>query len=149
MLFIIVCLLFSSMSLCNVSCFSPFYFQDFGSSLLSLLWILFQVDCLFPLRLFGLVGFYLAPSSAAYLSVFPVCLTYCVCSLIFAGCRFVVPVVFGVCPSGYGWFSGLCRIPGGGDWCLCSGGWGWILSFWWAGLCLVVCFGVSVSLVWF
>ena len=31
----------------------------------------------------------------------------------------------------YGSFSGLCRFPGGGAWCLCSGGLGWILSFWW------------------
>ena len=60
MLFIIVCLLFSSSrSFLNVSCI--FYFQDLGSSLLSLLWIIFQVDCLFPPHLFGLLGFYLAP----------------------------------------------------------------------------------------
>ena len=37
--------------------FSPFCFRDFASSLLSLLWILFQVGCLFCLHLFGLVGF--------------------------------------------------------------------------------------------
>ena len=43
--------------------FSPFCFWDFGSSLLSLLWILFQVGCLFHLHLFDLVGFYLAPLS--------------------------------------------------------------------------------------
>ena len=37
-LFLIVCLFFSSSrSLLNVSLFSPFYFQDFGSSLVSLL----------------------------------------------------------------------------------------------------------------
>ena len=77
--------------------FSPFYFQDFGSSLLSLLCILFEVDCLFPLHLFGLVHFYLVPSSAAYFSVFSVYLTYCVWGLLFTGCRFIVLVVFGVC----------------------------------------------------
>ena len=81
------------------SWFSPFYFKGFGSSLRSLLWILFQVDCLFPLHLFGLVVFYLAPSSAAYFSVFSFCLSYCVWGLHFTGCRFVVPVVFGVCPQ--------------------------------------------------
>ena len=43
--------------------FSPFCFRDFGSSLLSLLWILTQIGCLFHLHLFGLVGFYLAPLS--------------------------------------------------------------------------------------
>ena len=30
-------------------------------------------------------------------------------------------------PSGRGWISGLCRFPGGGDWCLCSGGLDWTL----------------------
>ena len=39
------------------------------------------------------------------------------------------------------------RAPlGGGDWCLCSGGCGWILSLWWAGSHPAVCFGVSVNL---
>ena len=46
--------------------FSPFYFQDFGSSLLSLLLILF-LDCLFLLHLFSFVSFYLPPSSAVFL----------------------------------------------------------------------------------
>ena len=69
--FIIVCLLFSSSrSLLNVSCIFSIIFLRFGSSLLSLLWIVFQVDCLFPLHLFGLVGFYLAPSSAVCFCVF-------------------------------------------------------------------------------
>ena len=39
--------------------FSPFCFCEFRSSLLSLLWILFQVVCLFLLHLCGLVSFYL------------------------------------------------------------------------------------------
>ena len=33
-----------------------------------------------------------------YFSVFSFCLTYCVWGLFFAGCRFVVSVVFDVCP---------------------------------------------------
>ena len=33
-----------------------------------------------------------------YFSVFSFCLTYCVWGLLFARCRFVVPIVFGVCP---------------------------------------------------
>ena len=45
---------------------------------LSLLWILFQVVGLFPLCLFGVVGFYLGPSFAQYFSVFSCYLTYCV-----------------------------------------------------------------------
>ena len=99
-LFIIACLLFSPFrSLLNVSSYSPFYFQDLGSSLLSFFCIHFQVNCLFPLPLLCLVGFYLTPSSAAYFSVFSFCLTYCVWALPFADCRFIVPIVFGVCPQ--------------------------------------------------
>ena len=48
--------------------FSPFFSRDFGSSLLSSLWIIFQVGCLFRFHLFGLVGFYLGPSSVTYFS---------------------------------------------------------------------------------
>ena len=65
----------SHWSLLNVLilAFPPFCFWDlyhyFGASLLSFLWILFQVDCLFPLCLVSLVGLYLAPSSATYSSV--------------------------------------------------------------------------------
>ena len=147
-LFIIVCLLFSSSrSLLNVSCMFSILFPRFWIIFTTLLWILFQVDCLFPLHLFGLVGFYLARSSTAYFSVFSFCLIYCVWGLLFSGCRFIVPIVFGVCPQG--WFSGLCRLPGGRDWCLCSDGWGWILSFFWAEPCPVVCLVMSVNLLWF
>jgi len=39
-------------------------------------------------------------------------------------------------------------LLGGGDWCLCSGGWSWILSLWRAVLHPVVCVGVSVNKVW-
>ena len=46
-----------------------------------------------------LVGFYLVPSSAVCFSVFSFCLTYCVWGLLFTGCMFVVPIVFGVCPQ--------------------------------------------------
>ena len=45
-------------------------------------------------------------------------------------------------PNEWGWFSVLCRLPGVGDWCLCSGGWVSILSVWWAGPHPVMCFGV-------
>ena len=99
-LFIIYCLLFSSCrSLLNVSCIFSFLFPR--------LRILFTIITLnsFSGRLpisssfFALVGFYLAPSSASYFSVFSFCLTYCVCGLLFAGCGFIVPVEFGVCPQ--------------------------------------------------
>ena len=78
--------------------FSPFYFPYFGSSLLSLLRILFQIDHLFPLHLFGLVDFYLAPSSAAYFCLLILVNLLCFGSP-FTGCRFVVSDVFGVCPQ--------------------------------------------------
>ena len=108
--------------------FSPFYFQDFGSSFLSLFWILFQVDCLFPLHLLGLVRFCLAPSSAMFFSVFSLCLTYCVWGLLFTGCRFIVPVVFGVCPQ-WLWLV---------QWVVSASWWrGLVLVFWWVRLDLV------------
>ena len=62
------------------------------------------------------MDFYLAPSSAVYFSVFSFCLTYFVRGLLFADCRFVVPVVFGVCPQ-------CVRLI---HWV--------VLSFWWRGL---------------
>ena len=46
--------------------FSSFYFQNFGTSLLPLLWILFQVNCLLYFHLFILICFYLTPSSVVY-----------------------------------------------------------------------------------
>ena len=96
-LFIIDCLLFRF--LLNVSCIFSILFPDFGSSLVSLLSILFQVVCLFPPHFFGQVSFYLALSSAAYFSVFSLCLTYCVWGLLLTGCRFIVFIVSGVCPQ--------------------------------------------------
>ena len=67
-----------------------FCFQDLGSSLVSLLWILFQGDCRSPLHLIALVLFYLAPLSATYFFVISFCLTFCVCGVLSAGCRTLV-----------------------------------------------------------
>ena len=97
LLFIIVCFLFSSSkSLLNVSSIYPILFPRF--------WIIFTLITLnsfsgrLPISssLVCLVGFYLAPSSVAYFSVFSFCLTYCVWGLLFTGCRFIVCIVFGV-----------------------------------------------------
>ena len=116
-MFITVCLLLSSyMSFLNICYIFSILFPIFCISLLSLLWIIFQVDCLFPLHLFGLLGFYLAPSSAVCFSVFSFCLTYCVSGLLFAGCRLVVIIVFDVCPQ---WLRFVQWI---------------VLSSWWRGL---------------
>ena len=49
------------------------------------------MDCLFPLQLFGLVSFYLVPSSVACFSVLSFCLTYCVWVLLSIG-RSLPPV---------------------------------------------------------
>ena len=94
--------------------FSPFYFQDFGSSLLSLLWIFFQIACLFPLNLFGLLGF--LPCSFAC-SVFLFCfilsnlqngLCYGVYGLLFIGYRILVPLVSVDCPLLGEFVPGTC-----------------------------------------
>ena len=50
-------------------------------------------------------------------------------------------------PHEWGWT--LLSFPGWGDLCLCSCGWSYILSFWRAVPCLVVCLGVSGDLVCF
>ena len=140
--------------------FSPFYFQDFGSSLLSLLWIVFQVDCLFLLHLFVLVGFYLAPSTAVYFSVFLFCLTYCVWGLLSqaASCSswnfLCLPPVGKVCSIGCVGFllegTGACFLVDESGSCLSSGqdhiGWCVLECVWpyfdfrkplcwWVGLC--------------
>ena len=74
----------------------PFYFQDFESSLLSLLLILFQVNCLFHLHLFSLVGFYHVALSAGCFSLFPFCLVYCVWGLLSTGWKVVISLNCGV-----------------------------------------------------
>ena len=108
-LFIADCLFFhSSMSLLNSSCIFSIHasslfvcacilFSTFWSSLLSLIWILFQLNCLFSLHLFGLVDFYHVSSSAVCFSVFSFCLTYCVLSLFSTGLNIVVPLNCGIC----------------------------------------------------
>jgi len=58
--------------------FSPFCSQGFWSSLLSLIWILFQVVCLFPLHLFGVLSFFLSFFFFYFLtSVFLICSFIC------------------------------------------------------------------------
>ena len=101
MLFIIVCLPFSSSrSLLNISCVFSILFPRFWIIFTIITLNFFQVYCLFPPHLFGLLGFYLAPSSAVCLSVFSFCLTYCDWGLIFASCRFIVLGFLVSAPSG-------------------------------------------------
>ena len=82
-----------------VNCFLHFsiLFSVFRTSLLSLSWIIFQIDWLFPLCLFGLVSFYLFLSFVVYFSVFSFFLTCSTWSLLFLGFR-VVLLLFDFCP---------------------------------------------------
>ena len=80
---------------------TPFCFQDFGSSVLSLFLILFQVDSLFPSLLFGLVSIYHIPLPAEYF--------FCLFILFRLLCfrKFVVPFYCGACSLWVGldlWF---------------------------------------------
>ena len=70
------------------------YSLRFGSSLLSLFWILLQVDSLSPPLSFGLVGTYHVPLSAKYFSAFSFCLDCCVYSALSVGWKFVVPLYY-------------------------------------------------------
>ena len=78
----------------------PFYFQDVGSSLLSILWILFLVDHLYSLNLFDLVDFYHVSSSTAcfclFISFNVLCLGSPLCRL-----QVVVLVICRVLPSSW------------------------------------------------
>ena len=99
-LFIIAFLFFSSSrSLLNVSCIFSILFLRFCIIFTIITLNSFSGSLLFPLHLFGLVGFYLVPSSAVCFCVFSYCLTYCVWGLLFTGSKFLVPVYFGVCPQ--------------------------------------------------
>lgn len=92
----------SSRSLFNISCIFSVHvsilFCRSGSSLLSIFWIIFLGDCLFTLHLFGLVDFYLLPSSATYFSIISFCLTGCISSFLSADYSVIVLLASGVCP---------------------------------------------------
>ena len=94
---------------------APFYFQGVGSSFLSLLWIIFQADCLFPLHLFGLVImgftmlFHLLHASLSFLLLNSQCL-----GSPFHSCIVAVLLTVQFIPSGWGWASTLWRFLGEG-----------------------------------
>ena len=126
----------------------PFYFQDFESFLLSLLWILFQIDCLFPLHLFGLMGFYLCFFIwGMFLCLFIFFNLLCLWSPFF-GLDGYSTQLWSL-PPWMGLDQCLVKVSWLGDLFLCSGEWSWILSLWRAVSCPVVCFGLSMGLVWF
>lgn len=139
-LFISVCLPFSSLHLCytflerfwSLPLFFP---RDPGSSSLSSLWILFQVDCLshlvVPLTL------YLIPSSGTYflLSLF-VWFSLIVISILQA-----VGLWFFLLLLSTPWWMKLSKrlVPTKRDWFLPADEWSWSLSLWWAGPCQMLC----------
>ena len=75
----------------------PFFFWDFELSLLSCLWFIFQVDCLFPFHLVVLLGLYFVLSSWRYSSALSFHLTFCDYGFHSAGSR-VVGLTSTVCP---------------------------------------------------
>ena len=95
--------------------------------------------------MFGPVGFYHVPSSAACFSIFSFYLICCVRGLLSVGWKDIV-LYYGICPSWVGLDQCLVRVSWFGNLCLCSGGWGWILSLWRVVPHPVVCFRVSVGL---
>ena len=130
-----LCLSFiSSSSLSNISYFSlpvlPFFFQDLGLSLLSLLWSIFWVICLSPLHLVVFLGFYFVPSSGTYSSSVSFCLTFCVYGVCSADCWIIIHSASAICP-----LSGEAGLEA------CAGFligvlvpahrcWSWVLTIW-------------------
>ena len=88
-----ICLFFrSSSSLLNISCVFSIHasilFPDLISTVLSLLWIIFQVYCLFQFELAVLLAFYLVLSYRKYSSAVSFCLTFCDCGFCSTGLQF-------------------------------------------------------------
>ena len=80
-----------------------FYFQDFGSFLLSLFYILFQVDSLSPHLLFDLVVIFHVPLPVGYFSAFSSCLDFCIWNGLYVFWKSVVPF----CCGGFTQWVGL------------------------------------------
>ena len=80
---------------------SPFYFQDFGSSLISLLWILFQENAYF-LFICLVCWVFTMSLHLLHVSVFSFCSVYWIWSLLSVGWKVVVPLNCGLCPPWVG-----------------------------------------------
>ena len=123
LLFISVCSLFllGHCSIFLVSSWSVplFSFLDLRASSLSLLWILFWVDCLSQLHLVVLLGFCLAPPFRTHLLSHFVFLwlwfPFHRLQWYSSSCLWYLPT------GGWGWFRDLWRPHGGRDWCLPTG----------------------------
>ena len=117
------------------------FFWDLESSLLYLLWRLFQAHCLSLLQLVVLLGFCLV--SLKFLSGV-ILLTFCVCGLCSSGCRIVVLASAVSPPSWWGWSRGLTGLLLGGA-AAHPRGVGLGLVSLAAGLCQRVCLEVAVG----
>ena len=99
-LFILIILLFnsviSSSSLLNISSIISICASILGSSLLSLLWIHFQINCPSLVHLVVVLEFYLFLHLGNILLLSCFCLTFCICGLFSAGYRIMV-LASGVC----------------------------------------------------
>ena len=64
-------------------------------------------------------GILSVPSSRIHTSAISFCLAFCVCDLCSVGCKIIFPPVSDFCPLvSVAGLRGLCRLPGGRDWCL-------------------------------
>ena len=115
-----------------------FYFSQFWFIFTLITLNSFQVDCLFPCHLFGLVGFYCVLSSAACFSVFSCHLTYYVWRLLSSAWKVLIPLYCEFCPPWMGLDHCLVKFSLLANLCLCSGRWSWILSLWRAVPCTVM-----------
>ena len=116
-----------------------------GSSLLSLVWIIFQANCLSLLHLVVFLEFYLIPSFRTHFSTISVCLTSCVCRLQSTGLQHFSSCFRCLSSGERDCSNGLYRLPGWRTQCLSTGRWYLILSLWWVGQCQKVCLEVSVG----
>ena len=80
---------------------SPFYFQDFGSSLKSLLWIFFQENAYFLFICLVLWVFTMS-LHLLHVSAFSFCSVYCIWGLLSVGWKVVVPLNCRICPPWMG-----------------------------------------------
>ena len=92
-------------------------------------------------HIFGLLGFYSFPLSAACFSVFSFCLIYYGWDLFSKDCKVVAPLTYRICPQGWGWPTVLWWFPGLEV---------VVSAFWWVELDVVSIKGsvVSTGVLW-
>ena len=126
---------------------SPFYVQDFGSSLISLLWMLFQESAYFLFICLVLWVFTMS-LHLLHVSAFSFCLVYCIWGLLSVDWKVVVPLNCGIYPPWMGLDRCSVKVLPVGDTFACVLVTRRILSLWRTVPSPVVCFAVSMGLVW-